>query len=263
MEGVRVDPIDPCDFTCGVDLSTKPKSTGIVTIQWDATGPGLITEARVGANRDELVDRIARSTDTGTVWAVDVPFGWPDGYAEFLSSHREGPATLDPGEGPPERPWDLISHRETDRVARGKVGAGFNVSFDKLGATAAAWSVVEHGLRLRGIKLDRSGLTGPVVETWPSAAWRAWGLQSTPAAKASWQANLKRLLAEGVLQAGDHEQELAANEHIRDALACALVARARALGLTTGPEPSSIERARREGWIHIPTAESLGKLTRT
>jgi hypothetical protein len=263
MQALRVDPIDPCTLTCGVDLSTKPQSTGIVTIQWDATGPGVITEARVGATRDELVDRIARSTDTGTVWAVDVPFGWPIGFAEFLTSHREGPAALDPGAGPSERPWDLISHRETDRAVRKQVRTGFNVSFDKLGATAAAWSVVEHGLRLRGIKLDRSGLTGRVVETWPSAAWRAWGLHSTPAAKASWEANLSQLLDTGVLRAGDHEQELAANEHIRDALACALVARARALGLTKGPEPSSIERARREGWIHIPTAESLDELART
>ena len=39
-----------------------------------------------------------------------------------------------------------------------------------------------------------------------------------------------------------------------DAFVCALVARAALAGLTGGPVSEQVEVARREGWIHVPTA---------
>ena len=39
-----------------------------------------------------------------------------------------------------------------------------------------------------------------------------------------------------------------------DAVIAALTARAKATGRATGPEPQDLERARREGWIVLPTA---------
>ena len=252
--------IEPCTLTYGVDLSTNPRKTGLVAIRWGGGTPGLVTEARVGATRDELIEGIARSDEEKAVWAVDVPFGWPDGFSEFLTRHRNGPTALAPGEGSPGTPWTGIAFRETDRAAR-KDGAGINVSFDKLGATAAAWSVVEYGLQqLTRIDLDRSGLTGRVVETWPTAAWRNWDFDSRPASKAAWEATRERLVGERVIYVGEHEQALSGSEHIRDALACALVARARALGLTLGPSSNVVDRARREGWIHLPRPRTLGEL---
>jgi hypothetical protein len=48
-----------------------------------------------------------------------------------------------------------------------------------------------------------------------------------------------------------------------DALVCALVTRAAALGLTR-PVPLDEDAARiaREGWIHLPLSDSLGRLAR-
>lgn len=46
-----------------------------------------------------------------------------------------------------------------------------------------------------------------------------------------------------------------------DAVICALVAGAAALDKTRGPKPEDLSEARREGWIHVPTA-SLTELAR-
>lgn len=221
--------------------------------------PGHITEARVGVTLDDLIERISRSEEEQAVWAVDVPFGRPEGFSEFLTRHRAGPTTLNPRVGLSGAAWAGISHRETDREVEGR--AGFSVSFDKLGATAAAWSMVEQGLHhLKEITLDRSGLTGRVVETYPSAAWRVWGFDSRPAAKDSWDAARGRLVDQQVIDLGEHRDALAGDENIRDALACALVARARALGLTRGPRSDLDQAAHCEGWIHLPQPKSLTQL---
>jgi hypothetical protein len=44
------------------------------------------------------------------------------------------------------------------------------------------------------------------------------------------------------------------DDHGLDAFVCALVARAALAGLTTGPARGQVDVARREGWIHVPTA---------
>lgn len=45
-----------------------------------------------------------------------------------------------------------------------------------------------------------------------------------------------------------------------DAVLCALIARAAALGLTEEPSAEDRELARAEGWIHLPRSGSLGEL---
>lgn len=178
------EPIEPCTITYGVDLSTSPRSTGLVAIEWAGGQPGIVVEAHAQVTREDLIERIARSEDEHAVWAVDVPFGWPDGFVDFLASHKAGPTALAPGQGPLR--WAAISQRETDRVAR---------------------------------QTQRS-----------------------------------------VVNVGTHDDALAANEHVRDALACALVARAprpradkwpnrrsdrtgESRGLDPSPAPRSARRA--------------------
>jgi hypothetical protein len=46
-----------------------------------------------------------------------------------------------------------------------------------------------------------------------------------------------------------------------DAVLCALIARAAALGLTEPPPPDGLEPARVEGWIHLPRSGSLAQLS--
>ena len=52
------------------------------------------------------------------------------------------------------------------------------------------------------------------------------------------------------------------SDHAFDALVCALVARAAAIGLTASPTEGDREAARVEGWIAIPGPGTLGRLVR-
>ena len=51
-----------------------------------------------------------------------------------------------------------------------------------------------------------------------------------------------------------------ASDDALDAVLCALIARAAALGLTAPPPAEELELARAEGWIHLPRKGSLGEL---
>jgi hypothetical protein len=242
-------------LTYGLDMSTAPSNTGLVALQWSDVGPGLAKCLPASeCTLDALALRIADSTRAGAWWAVDVPFGWPDGFAEFLGQHRMGPASLPEGGA---SPWTPLARRATDRIvidpqlpAHLRV-SGFSVSFDKLGATAAAWAYVEQRLHNQHrIKLDRAGQSGTIVETYPAAAWKRWGGRRPPAA-ISWE-ELAGLVSPVVLPETEEDAvRLTKSPHLRDALVCALVARARSLGLTLCPPPTLAEQAGREGWIHL------------
>lgn len=49
------------------------------------------------------------------------------------------------------------------------------------------------------------------------------------------------------------------SDDVCDAVVCALVARARDLGLTVKPPQEALDAARREGWIHV-SCESRARL---
>jgi hypothetical protein len=251
--------------TWGLDLATTPSNAGLVSIDWADGGRVRVHPAR-DRTIEAIVDLICDSEHRenaaagGDYWAVDVPFGWPDGFGAFVSTHQDGPTDVAQfgrtGPDGPRRPWQAVSHRVTDRRVRDalpRVG-GFDVSFDKLGATAAAWSVIEFQLADRGVRVDRAGLDpgSRVVETWPAAAWRIWAPGQRPPAACDWStmhAHLAPLLAVDV----EAEQRLSAKGgHARDALVCALVARAYATIGTICPEGDDRDAARREGWIHLP-----------
>lgn len=53
------------------------------------------------------------------------------------------------------------------------------------------------------------------------------------------------------------------SDHLLDALVCALVARASAVGETDEVPPESMAAAAREGWIALPRSDSLSRLRRT
>lgn len=55
------------------------------------------------------------------------------------------------------------------------------------------------------------------------------------------------------LNLGQLEQNCRRSDHVLDAVAAALLARAAALNLTTPPPDNQHAQAQREGWIAIPT----------
>lgn len=175
-------------------------------------------------------------------FAVDVPFGWPDAFVQFLIAHR------DQAQRPPEDrdSWrkETLARRTTDHRLLVHKALPLPASFDRLGKTAVMWSSIEYDLADAGLSLDRSGITGRVCETYPTAALAAWRL---PKSKPTLE-QLERAFP--FLSIPDQwGTRLSASDDARDALVCALVARAKALGKTVGP--TDIDQARREGWIHV------------
>lgn len=122
-------------------------------------------------------------------------------------------------------------------------------------------------LTARGHRIDRSGLVGPLAEVYPRSARHAWGLR-WKGYKGAGVAETRRAIVDalirrsGVAVDDDHRARLAEIDDALDALVCALVARAVRLGLTSAPAPGAeLDTARREGWIHTPSADALGRLS--
>lgn len=221
----------------GLDLSTDPRKCAAVAISWDEGLPAVV-DVRARLDPAEIVDVIARQESQ---FAVDVPFGWPDRFIEFLRDHRNH-AQRPPGDRAAWRK-EALARRATDQRLLAYGALPLPASFDRLGKTAVMWSAIEYDLREQGVVIDRSGMTGRVCETYPAAALAAWSL---PKSKPSLE------LIEAAfpfLQIPSTWRSVMASDDVRDALVCALVARARTLGLTEGPD--SLEQARREGWIHV------------
>lgn len=282
--------------TWGLDLSTSPANTGLVKLIWPTRGPAKITEYR--NPKRSLIETLIRGSQ-GSWWAVDVPFGWPAGFGRWLDQHFDRPSAPsapgnDAASGLDGESWKAVARRATDLFVQNineTPGAGFSVSFDKLGATAAAWSTIEAALATPtadgpAVTIDRSGLYrdghqhARVVETWPSAAWWAFArngpVRSARTNPARMEASDFRSALEGIVVLADDAllclSSRPKGEHFRDALVCALVARARALNATQLPkamphngwtEAEVEERARREGWIHLPATGLSGLLVAT
>lgn len=226
--------------TWGLDLSTDPRKCAAVAIRWDAGRPHVL-EVRKRLTPAMIVDLI---TSRDAQFAVDVPFGWPDAFIGFVTAHRDQ-AQRPPGDRDAWRKETLARRATDDRLLR--YGAlPLPAAFDRLGKTAVMWSAIEFDLGEAGIRLDRSGITGRVCETYPSAALAAWRL---PKAKPSLE--FIRQAFPFLTIGNDCASELSTGEDARDALVCALVARAAALHLTVLPGDGVVVRARREGWIHV------------
>lgn len=252
-------------ITWGVDLSTHPTKTGVVALDW-VSGQRAELRIQVIKHNNELLELMVHNWAHDVWWAVDVPFGWPDELGTWLINHAQMPSPLPPpiaaiaGKVSPPTRWSSVAARKTDYWVRQQLSlsSGFNVSFDKLGATAASWAVVEHDLWTRGLRVDRSGVEPPVVETWPSAAWRRFS--PTPENPAALDGRDFEARLNEVIEFSSSETWQAvtpsARPHVQDAVVCALVARARALNLTELPSDLQHQSALTEGWIHIPRADA-------
>ena len=237
--------------TLGIDLSADPVKTGACEIDWSAGTVSLVGPAAT----DDVLVAAAVSSD---MTAIDVPLGWPDEFVEAVVAHHGGmgwpPASVTP-------PLDRLPlrYRLTDRVVMAGGGRPLSVSSDLIGVAAMRGARLQHLLVGAGVPVDRSGVTGRVVEAYPAAALRAWGLASSRYKGRTNAAACRSLAAELTAQCGWLGRAAAAalvgcDDNGLDAFVCALVARAAAEGLTTRPADEQVDVARREGWIHVPTA---------
>jgi predicted nuclease with RNAse H fold len=242
--------------TVGIDLAAEPKKTAACQVWWDDGAPRIEWLSR-GVVDDALVDRITAADKAG----IDAPFGWPEPFVEAMIAHRDraswpGRDHLDGREFRRE-----LSFRVTDRHVT-PTRRPLSVSTDKIGVTAFRCALLLDRLA----PVDRVG-RGKVIEVYPAAALVRWKLNPSGYKNAAGVENLGALTSDlldrlpELVVSDEQRTEMEASDDCFDAVVCALIARAAALGLTElPPDEATSEIAAREGWIHLPHADALGRL---
>ncbi|MGW4480921.1 DUF429 domain-containing protein [Rhodococcus triatomae] len=241
--------------TVGVDLAAEPSRTALAVVEWEP-GSARVVDVRLGATDADIVATVTPTDRVG----IDAPFGWPDAFVEFVTAHHRGdpgPAELETRAGRQplvRRRTDLFVHRETGLVP-------LSVSADLLAHVALRCAGLLGKLGAVGVDVGRAN--GAVVESYPAAALKRWGL---PFRRYKGVANAATLVgAVGAFEAAapgfdfaGHRDVCAGSDHAFDAVVAAVIARAAALGRTLLPDATEVGAAEREGWIHLPTVDPAG-----
>ncbi len=221
-------------------------------LSWRSDGAAVVSRIWLQADDDAILGALLEADRA----AIDCPFGWPDPFVEFLAEHQVGHVSVRSGEA--GLAWRRrLSRRETDLACEQSGVRPLSVSADRIAAVAMRGAGILSELAARGCPVARDG-SGALLETYPAAALRAWGLPYQSYKGRGKRAALNALvdaLCESVplLHLGVAADHIRLSDDVFDAVVCALVARAAALGQVTGPPPGSRERAEREGWMCLPT----------
>jgi len=253
--------------TLGIDLAARPPTTACCTVEWQGSRARIAQLTAADATDEELLGHMVGAQRVG----IDCPLGWP---VEFV---RTVAGWTDLGPWEPSTP-EQLTLRVTDRLVAARVRRPLSVSADKIAVVAfRCAALLDRFARVQGASaVDRSGTTGTVAEVYPAAALVRWSWfgadgESPPAHRASYRRGKGRRAREELVAAlagrlpwldlAGHGEDLVRSDDAFDALVAALVARAVALGLTEGPETGEqLAAARREGWIHVPSAGCLDEL---
>ncbi|WCO66926.1 DUF429 domain-containing protein [Iamia majanohamensis] len=242
----------------GLDLAAQPRTTGCVVLAPDGPGRWAATKPEGPADDDRLV-ALAREVD---VLGIDAPLGWPRAFVAAVVAHEDfGPWPGGVDRGP-------LTHRVTDHVvvARGE-GRPLSVSADRIGSPAMRGALLQHrwATEVWGAPESRDG-TGRLVETYPAASLRAWGVEATGYKRGgAAHAEEARRVRAGIVahlaatlpwvDVDPVADPATASDHVLDALLCCLTVVAARAGTTTAPAgPDEVAAARVEGWVHVPTA---------
>ncbi len=226
----------------------------MAVLEW-TDDAACVRELAVGADDAALLDLLR---GPAVKVGIDCPFGWPTAFVDTILAHHHDTLPADVAATPG---WKTpMVARATDRYVREHVGMiPLSVSADLIGHTALRCATLLAAARVRGVDVARDG-SGAVAEVYPAAALKIWGLRyrgykgrTNAAARDELVTTL--LAAAPWLDAGEHETTMRRSDHALDAVLCAMVARAVAVGAT---DPPSTRLALREGWIHYPTAPLAG-----
>lgn len=247
-------PAGPDDqpLTVGVDLAAEAVRTAVAWIDWSPAG-ARVRGIDLGADDDMVVEALMAADKAG----VDCPLGWPDRFVDFVTAHRAGHVEVPAGR--PGREWRRdLALRVTDQVTTRLTGLiPLSVSADRIGHAAMRCAGLLARLAESGRPVDRGG-AGVVVEVYPAASLKAWGLPYRGYKRARHRHALGDLLdglrtAAPWLDLGAAETICRSSDDATDAVIAALTARAAALGLVTAPAPEHRDAAATEGWIALPT----------
>jgi predicted nuclease with RNAse H fold len=238
-------------LTVGVDLAAEPRNTAVARIRWTQTS-AEVQAVGVGADDPVLVEEITASDKAG----IDCPLGWPRRFVEFVAQH-EASAFVAPADVAGKDWRRQLALRQTDLTIRSATGLNpLSVAADRIGLAAMRCAGLLGRLAAAGQPVDRSG-AGVVVEVYPAAALKHWGL-TYRSYKGTANTTVRHQLVDTLtatapwLRLGDHEQACRRSDHALDAVIAALNARAAALGLATAPAADQLDAARTEGWIALP-----------
>ncbi|MGB7979340.1 MAG: DUF429 domain-containing protein [Candidatus Nanopelagicales bacterium] len=240
-------------ITVGVDLSAQADGTGLAVLGWSESGAVRVTALRVGVGDHALIEAMATADKVG----VDCPFGWPEAFVDLVLAHRARNLAAPASSG---REWRRgLALRETDRVVHARTGlTPLSVSADRIGHAAMRWAAIAARLAATGVDTRRDG-SELLAEVYPAAALKVWGLTHRGYKRAA-NVAARGALVEALcvaapwLDLGDFELLVRQSDDALDAVLCALVARAVAIGATSPPAgPGAIAAAGTEGWIHVPT----------
>jgi predicted nuclease with RNAse H fold len=240
-------------LTTGIDLAADDAKTAIAAIRWSGTSAqasAQVDELVVGADDAAVLDAIRRCDKAG----VDCPLGWPATFVKFVVAQEAGDLVLPQDSA--GRAWRRsLAYRRTDLAIHEALGIWpMSVAADRIAHVAMRCAGLLARLAADGLPVDRSG-AGVVVEVYPAASLRRWGLE--PFRRYKGTANAERLdalvsalaAAAPWLRLGAYEAVCRRCDHALDAVLAALTARAAALGQTA---PPSGEEAAVEGWIALP-----------
>lgn len=240
-------------ITVGVDLAAQPKDTAIALIEWSAES-AAVRDLIVGADDDIIVQAVADADKVG----IDCPLGWPAPFVAFVSSHHNGQVVIPDGMTGPDWRRNLV-FRTTDEAVRSSTGLiPLSVAADRIGHTAIRCAGLLARLALEGRAVDRRG-GGVVVEVYPSASLKQWGLPHRGYKGAADKSNLGALVdtlssAAPWLRLSEYGSICRRSDHAIDAVIAAMTARAALLGLVTKPSDEQSDVAAIEGWIALPTS---------
>ena len=236
-------------ITAGIDLGAQPERTAVVSIKW--TAGRAVIENVVSRAEDQTILQMVKQTGKA---GIDCPFGWPDAFVEFVTSHRAGHLRV-PADG--HGPRRNLTMRRTDVFVYEQLRlTPLSVSADRIAHVALRCAVLLAKFEAAGGPVDRSG-SGPIAEVYPAASLRSWGLDhrgyKQKTATVALAGLVDHLLDEAPwLDCTTHEQAMRRSHDVFDAVVAAMTARAAALGQTIPPAADDLAAATAEGWIAIP-----------
>jgi predicted nuclease with RNAse H fold len=240
-------------LTVGVDLAAEPERTAVARIEW-SSGRARICDVACGADDGMIVAAITEAQKAG----IDCPLGWPDDFVAFVAAHRAGQVTV-PGDVTGREWRRQLTMRLTDRIVHAETGlTPLSVSADRIGHVAMRCAGLLAQLARDGQAVDRCG-SGTVVEVYPAASLKRWGLPyhgyKRPGDTQTLGHLVDQLLAAAPWLEGGGTESLCRRSHdATDAVVAALTARAASQNLTSPPTARQEPAARTEGWIAVPTA---------
>ncbi|MBO3746407.1 DUF429 domain-containing protein [Streptosporangiaceae bacterium NEAU-GS5] len=249
-------------LTVGVDLAAEAVNTAVAWLDWQPD-KCVVQRLEMGADDELIIEALLAAGKAG----IDCPLGWPVAFVAFVTAHQAGHV---------EVPTDVVGRtwrrdlalRLTDQLVYEQTGlTPLSVSADRIGHAAMRCAALLAQLARAGRPVDRCG-SGVVVEVYPAASLKRWGLPHRGYKRPRNVVELDRLVdaiqaAAPWLDLGVYESLCRRHHDAIDAVLAALTARAASLGHATTPtdHPAIAPAAARPDDLPCDEADSRANIT--